>query len=76
MTIITDVADAGEAGRSRDDLLGLINSDATIGDRFDAMLAGGWIVARDESVVLTPRGRMWARIFSAVRRLYGLSKGG
>ena len=40
------------------------------------MLAGGWIVAQGDAIVLTAKGRSWARIFGAVRRLYGLNKGG
>lgn len=79
LTVIAFVDAAGPAGRTHDELLGLLGEDRVLGERLDALTTGSVIapdVARDGVYVLTAGGRRWADVFHALRRLYRLEKGG
>lgn len=78
LSIVAYLANAGTAGRSRDELLSLIPDEQIAGPRFDG-LAGAGIIAPTgdgDRYVLTAKGRRWASLFDAFRRLFRLSKGG
>lgn len=77
-SIIVYVADAGETGRSEDDLMRLVNNEMIVGPRFDGLVSGGVIAPTGDGsrFVLTPKGRRWATLFATFRRVYRLRKGG
>jgi hypothetical protein len=76
LTILVFLAEAGEAGRSREELYGLIGNDFVIGSRLEALLAGGLLAPVNGKYQLTARGKNWVRLFGAFRWLYRLNLGG
>jgi hypothetical protein len=76
LIILVFLEDAGAAGRSREDLYGLIGNDFVIGSRLEALLTSGLLTSVEGKYQLAAKGRSWARLFGAFRWLYCLNPGG
>lgn len=76
LTIIGFVAEAGSAGRTPDEVFGLINDDLILRSRLHAMLRDGLVRQTADAYRLTPKGQAWVRVFSVFRRLLSRAKGG
>lgn len=76
MTLLVAVADAGDAGCSPDELRGLLAGASPVEVRLDAMVHDGMIARDGEGYRLLGKGRAWATVLSAWRRLLGMPPGG
>lgn len=76
MTLLVAVADSGAAGCSPDDLRGLLAGVSPVEVRLDAMVHDGMIAREGDGYRLAAKGRAWATVLSAWRRLLGMSPGG
>jgi hypothetical protein len=76
MTLLLEVADAKEEGRTRDELLAALSWFSPIDSRLVAMERDGMIVADGEQYRILPKGRTWAAVLDVWRRVVGLGKGG
>lgn len=76
MTLLVAVADAGPAGCAADDLRGLLLGANPVEVRLDAMVHEGMVTREGEGYRLAPKGRAWATVLSAWRRLLGMPRGG
>lgn len=76
MTLLTHVADSGEAGRSEEELFAVLGGMTPIEARLVAMSRDKMILLESGSCVVTPKGRVWAQAFGSWRRLILLNKGG
>lgn len=76
LRIVRYVADAGAAGRSRDDLSSILNDDVLLGSRFEAMVRDGLVVESGGRYALTARGKRVARLFTVTFALLGIRAAG
>jgi hypothetical protein len=76
MTLLTHVADAGDRGRTRDELYAVLGGLTPIEARLLAMTRDQMIVVDEGCYVVTAKGRVWAETFGRWRRLVRLNKGG
>jgi hypothetical protein len=76
MTLLVAVADSGRAGCSAEELRGLLAGASPVEVRLDAMVHEGMAVRDGDDYRLAPKGRAWATVLSAWRRLLGLPPGG
>jgi hypothetical protein len=76
LRIVRYVADAGSAGRSRDDLSHILNDEVLLGSRLQAMVRDGLVLERDGTYALTDRGRALARAFTASSIWLGIRAAG
>lgn len=76
MTLLVAVADAGDAGCSPDELRGLLDGASPVEVRLDAMMHDGMIVREGDGYRLAAKGRAWATVLTAWRRLLGMPPGG
>jgi hypothetical protein len=76
LRIVRYVADAGSAGRSRDDLSNILNDQVLLGSRLQAMVRDGLVLERDGFYALTDRGRALARAFTASSAWLGIRAAG
>jgi len=76
MTLLVAVADAGDAGCSPDDLRGLLAGASPVEVRLDAMMHDGMIARDGDGYRLAAKGKAWATVLSAWRRLLGMPPGG
>lgn len=76
MTLLVAVADAGDAGCSRDDLRGLLAGASPVEVRLDAMVQDGMVTVDGDGYALAAKGRAWAAVLSNWRRLLGMPRGG
>jgi hypothetical protein len=76
LTVVVFVADAGQRGRTQDELYKLIDLDFIVGERFEAMLHGKMIEQVGDVYRLTPKGLFWARLFWLFRKMFKLELGG
>jgi hypothetical protein len=75
LTILKYLAEAGNGGRSRQDLHAMIG-DEFIDSRLVALRNGGMLLCANSHYQLTLRGKRWAWLFARFRKLYGLPLGG
>lgn len=76
MTLLVAVADAGDSGCSPDELRRLLAGVSPVEVRLDAMVHDGMIARDGDSYRLAAKGRAWATVLSAWRRLLGMPPGG
>jgi len=76
MTLLVAVADAGDAGCSPDELRRLLAGASPVEVRLDAMVHDGMIARDGDGYRLAAKGRAWATVLSAWRRLLGMPPGG
>jgi len=76
MTILTAVADSGPRGLARADAEGCLRGLAPLERRIDALVRDGMVDRSGDDLVITAKGRQWARTFGGTRRLLGMAKGG
>jgi hypothetical protein len=76
LALLVLVAKSGQEGKSREELLQVLNSDCPVENRLQAMLRDGMIVEEDGAYLLTPKGRLWAVVFSYWRNVLKLKMGG
>jgi hypothetical protein len=76
LRIVRFVAESGDFGRSREDLLVVLNDDVLVGSRMQAMVRDGLIVDAGGSFTLTARGRVLARVFSVSSAWLGIRSAG
>jgi hypothetical protein len=74
--IVSAVARAGAAGLRRGDLGGVIDNESVLMSRIRAMVRDRMVFQEGEALRLTPEGRLLARFYLAVERLFGLPRGG
>jgi hypothetical protein len=76
MTVLTRVADAGQRGRSREELQAMLLGVSPVEKRLSAMLRDGMVREQGGKVQLTAKGMAWAETFSAWRQLLRFRMGG
>jgi hypothetical protein len=76
MTLLVAVADSGGAGCTHEQLRGLLAGASPVEVRLAAMVHEGMIVEDGAGYRLAPKGRAWATVLSAWRRLLGMPRGG
>jgi hypothetical protein len=76
MTLLVAVADAGDAGCSPDELRGLLAGASPVEVRLGAMSHDGMIARDGDGYRLAAKGKAWAKVLSAWRRLLGMPPGG
>lgn len=76
MTVLTFVADAGPAGRSVAEVHALLNAASPVEVRLRAMVHEGMVHEDGDGYRLAAKGRAWAVVLSAWRRLLRLPRGG
>lgn len=76
MTLLVAVADAGDEGRSPEELRGLLVGVSPVEVRLDAMVHDGMITRDGDGYRLAAKGRAWATVLSNWRRLLGMPQGG
>ena len=76
MTMLVAVADAGHAGVSPADLRGLLAEVSPVDVRLEAMVGDGMITRDGDVYRLAAKGRAWAMVLSAWRRLLCMPHGG
>ncbi|MBI4349904.1 MAG: hypothetical protein HY550_00550 [Elusimicrobia bacterium] len=76
LVMIRTIADAGEDGMAKEDLLAALNNGVLIEPRLRDLLTDRMAALVGGKYALTPKGRLFARLFTAHRRLLGLGKGG
>jgi hypothetical protein len=76
MTLLVAVADAGDAGCTREDLRGLLAGASPVEVRLDAMVHDGMVARDDDGYRLAAKGRAWATVLLNWRRLLGMPRGG
>ncbi len=76
MTLVTFVADAREVGRTREEMLVVLQGFEPLSRRLAAMVRDGMIAEDADRYVLTAKGRQWVWVLSNWRRLMGRGKGG
>ena len=70
------VANAGPAGRTREELAAMIKAATSMQIKLDAMVRDQMVSESGGVYRLTPKGRVWATTFANGRRWLGLAKGG
>lgn len=76
MTLLVAVADSGGAGCPPEELRGLLAGASPVEVRLDAMVHDGMVTRDGDGYRLASKGRVWAAVFSAWRRLLGMPRGG
>jgi hypothetical protein len=76
LTLVKYVADAGERGRSQDDLETFVEGIQSLGSRLHAMRRDAMITEERRVFRLTAKGSGWARVFQFWRRLLRIDMGG
>ena len=76
MSIVTWVAEAGEKGRTREEVEKLLSDNSPIESRLQAMLRDRMVKRRHHEYVLTDKGRLWAVVFAIWGRLMNAGRGG
>jgi hypothetical protein len=76
MTLLVAVSDAGDAGCSPDELCRLLAGAGPVEVRLDAMVHDGMIARVGDGYRLAAKGRAWATVLFAWRRLLGMLPGG
>jgi hypothetical protein len=76
MTLLVAVADAGDTGCSPEELRGLLTGASPVEVRLDAMVHDRMIARDGDGYRLAAKGRAWATVLSAWRRLLGMPPGG
>ena len=73
---VRGVEQAGERGRSEEELYALIDDDFVVGFRLQSMVDSGVATKEGDVYRLTSSGRAWAHFFRAARWVYRLRLGG
>ncbi len=76
MMIMSFVADARQAGRLREELVTLLKGVSPVEQRLHAMLHDNMVTEENGICRLTPKGRIWAQVFSAWSRSLNTRTGG
>ena len=76
LTMLLFVEQAGDTGRSEEEMHQLIESDSIIGRRLRAMIDVGMVTCAGDIYRLTWSGRAWARLFHLARCIWRLPVGG
>jgi hypothetical protein len=76
MTLAQYVAAAGPRGRSRDEMVALLDGVVSLRGRLDAMRRDGMVTEVDGVCRLSAKGRRLARLFTFWRRLLRIEVGG
>ncbi len=76
MTILTQVADSRERGRTHDELDRNVRGAVTVEGRLAAMIRDQMVSEEQGLLRLTGKGRAWATVLSSWRALLKLEKGG
>lgn len=76
LVMIKTIADAAEKGIAKGDFFAALNNDILIKPRLKDLLTDRMAVIYDGKYTLTPKGRLFAGIFTGYRALLGLGKGG
>jgi hypothetical protein len=76
MTMLVAVADSRGQGCTPDELRGLLAGANPVEVRLDAMVHDGMIVRDGDGYRLAAKGRAWAGVLSAWRRLLAMPRGG
>ena len=76
MTLLLRVADAGKKGCAREDLVALLQGVSPVEVRLAAMVRDTMVADLGGIYRLTPKGRIWAEVFSWWLRFLKMDKGG
>lgn len=76
MTILVHVANAKGAGRTREELVAILQGRRPVERRFEALIRDKMVDEVDGVYQLTSKGKQWAWVFLQWRRLLKMDKGG
>lgn len=76
LVMIKTIADAGEKGIAKADFFSALNDEVLVAPRLRDLLTDKMAELLDGKYALTPKGRLFAALFTYYRALLGLGKGG
>jgi len=76
MSIVSWVAEAGDDGRTMEEVERRLMARSPIDSRLQAMLRDRMVERRQHEYVITDKGRWWAFVFAAWGRLMNAARGG
>lgn len=76
MTILSFVNEAKSAGRSREEIIHVLQGASPVEIRLDAAVRDRMLAETEGRCALTPKGRVWAISYEWLRKFLGFSRGG
>ncbi|HAF94607.1 MAG: hypothetical protein A2X34_10695 [Elusimicrobia bacterium GWC2_51_8] len=76
MTIVRFIEQAGAKGRNRNQIRQIINDEALILPRINAMVKNGWIEARENEYQAMAKGRFYNKLLALAPKLLNISREG
>jgi hypothetical protein len=75
LQIIYFIHKSGKQGLSEEEIINKFNLDILVHERIKDLLTEGFALLKDDKILITNKGNIFAGIFYFYRRLYGLEQG-